>query len=233
MREFVEDGTVKAFALWNPGDLGYLAAYAANALVDGRHHRRGGRHLRGRRPGRVHRRRRRRRRCSATRSCSTRTTSATSTSESRRPTLPAGPAPAGQACQHRAQPVSITHPEGAVVQRVCFQLQVRRDRMAEYRERHAAVWPEMLGALHETRMAQLLPVPARRRPADRVLRDPRPDRRPGGMAATEVNARWQAEMAEFFEELDGRPRTRASCPRRDLPPRGPAGNSARPATEEN
>ncbi len=24
------------------------------------------------------------------------------------------------------------------------------------------------------------------------------------MQATEVNARWQAEMAEFFEELDGR-----------------------------
>ena len=24
-----------------------------------------------------------------------------------------------------------------------------------------------------------------------------------GMAATDVNARWQAEMAEFFEELDG------------------------------
>ena len=24
-----------------------------------------------------------------------------------------------------------------------------------------------------------------------------------GMAATEVNARWQAEMAEFFVELDG------------------------------
>ena len=33
MREFVEDGTVQAFALWNPGDLGYLAAYAANALA--------------------------------------------------------------------------------------------------------------------------------------------------------------------------------------------------------
>ncbi len=25
-----------------------------------------------------------------------------------------------------------------------------------------------------------------------------------GMALTEVNARWQAEMAEFFEELEGR-----------------------------
>jgi rhamnose transport system substrate-binding protein len=35
MRDYVEDGTVTEFALWNPGDLGYLAAYAAKALVDG------------------------------------------------------------------------------------------------------------------------------------------------------------------------------------------------------
>lgn len=35
MREYVEDGTVEAFALWNPADLGYLAAYTAKALVDG------------------------------------------------------------------------------------------------------------------------------------------------------------------------------------------------------
>ena len=35
MREYVENGTVEAFALWNPADLGYLAAYAAKALVDG------------------------------------------------------------------------------------------------------------------------------------------------------------------------------------------------------
>lgn len=35
MRKYVEDGTVKAFALWNPEDLGYLAAFAAKALVDG------------------------------------------------------------------------------------------------------------------------------------------------------------------------------------------------------
>ena len=34
--------------------------------------------------------------------------------------------------------------------RVCFQLQVRPDRIAEYRERHAAVWPEMLDALRAT-----------------------------------------------------------------------------------
>jgi rhamnose transport system substrate-binding protein len=35
MREYVEDGTVEAFALWNPNDLGYLATQAAAALVAG------------------------------------------------------------------------------------------------------------------------------------------------------------------------------------------------------
>ena len=35
MREYVKDGTVKEFALWNPEDLGYLSAYAAKALIDG------------------------------------------------------------------------------------------------------------------------------------------------------------------------------------------------------
>lgn len=35
MREYVEDGTVEAFALWNPEDLGYLAAWTAHALATG------------------------------------------------------------------------------------------------------------------------------------------------------------------------------------------------------
>jgi rhamnose transport system substrate-binding protein len=35
MREYVENGTVTEFALWNPEDLGFLAAYTAKALVDG------------------------------------------------------------------------------------------------------------------------------------------------------------------------------------------------------
>jgi rhamnose transport system substrate-binding protein len=34
MRPYVEDGTVESFALWNPGDLGYLAVYATEALVN-------------------------------------------------------------------------------------------------------------------------------------------------------------------------------------------------------
>jgi rhamnose transport system substrate-binding protein len=35
MRQYIKDGTVTSFALWNPGDLGYLAAYTAKALIDG------------------------------------------------------------------------------------------------------------------------------------------------------------------------------------------------------
>jgi rhamnose transport system substrate-binding protein len=35
MRKFVQDGTVKSFALWDPTKLGYLATYAAAALASG------------------------------------------------------------------------------------------------------------------------------------------------------------------------------------------------------
>ena len=87
--------------------------------------------------------------------------------------------------------------------RVCFQLQVDPARIDEYRMRHAAVWPDMLAALHETGW----------RNYSLFLRDDgmligyfeTPDLQAAldGMAATEVNARWQAEMAEFFLDLDG------------------------------
>jgi L-rhamnose mutarotase len=88
--------------------------------------------------------------------------------------------------------------------RVCFQLQVKPDRIDEYRRRHAAVWPEMLRALADTGWHNY----------SLVLRDdglligyvetPSLAEAQAGMAATEVNARWQAEMAEFFEDLEGR-----------------------------
>jgi rhamnose transport system substrate-binding protein len=35
MREYVKNGTVAEFALWNPADIGYLAAYAGVALASG------------------------------------------------------------------------------------------------------------------------------------------------------------------------------------------------------
>jgi len=36
MKKYVADGTVKSFALWNPANLGYLAAYAAVELASGK-----------------------------------------------------------------------------------------------------------------------------------------------------------------------------------------------------
>ncbi len=35
MKPYIKDGTVKAFELWNPTDLGYLAGYAAASLASG------------------------------------------------------------------------------------------------------------------------------------------------------------------------------------------------------
>ncbi len=90
------------------------------------------------------------------------------------------------------------------MQRVCFQLQVRPDRIEEYRERHAAVWPEMLTALEAAgwQRYSLFLSP------DGLLigyfETPDLARAQAAMAATDVNARWQAEMAELFVELDGR-----------------------------
>ncbi|HEV7647021.1 MAG TPA: L-rhamnose mutarotase, partial [Actinophytocola sp.] len=85
----------------------------------------------------------------------------------------------------------------------CFLLRVRASRLAEYRRRHEAVWPDMLAALRETgwrnyslflRPDGLLVGYFETDDLDAAL---------AGMAATDVNARWQAEMAPFFEELDG------------------------------
>src|ERR1035437_8138950 len=37
-----------------------------------------------------------------------------------------------------------------LMQRICFVLQVKPERLAEYKERHRHVWPEMRAALRET-----------------------------------------------------------------------------------
>src|SRR3954454_10636435 len=88
--------------------------------------------------------------------------------------------------------------------RYCFHLQVRPERMAEYVERHQAVWPEMQDALRATgwrnyslflRSDGLL--------IGYVESDDLAASQ-AAMAQTDVNARWQAEMAEFFTGIDGR-----------------------------
>lgn len=90
------------------------------------------------------------------------------------------------------------------MERVCFRLQVRKDRMAEYVERHKAVWPEMLQALRETGWTNYS---IYLDPIDGLLigylETPDLEAAKAGMAAREINAKWQADMAPFFEALNG------------------------------
>ena len=87
--------------------------------------------------------------------------------------------------------------------RYCFQLQVKPDRIAEYRERHAAVWPEMLRALAETGWHNYSLFLREDGLLVGYLETEDFAAAQAGMEATDVNARWQAEMAPFFESLDG------------------------------
>jgi len=94
------------------------------------------------------------------------------------------------------------------MERVCFLLRVRPDRLEEYKARHREVWPDMLDALRATGWTNyslfldgdgLLVGYLETDDFEAAL---------SGMEATDVNARWQAEMAEFFElPGDARPDT--------------------------
>jgi L-rhamnose mutarotase len=87
--------------------------------------------------------------------------------------------------------------------RYCFLLQVRPELLGEYRQRHAAVWPDMLRALRASgwRNYSLFA-----RPDGLLVGYVEADdlgAAQQAMAGTEVNARWQAEMSRYFTGLDG------------------------------
>jgi L-rhamnose mutarotase len=87
--------------------------------------------------------------------------------------------------------------------RVCFTLRVRPDRLDEYRERHAAVWPDMLAALAETGWSNYSLFLGDDGLLVGYLETDDFDTARAQMAEREVNARWQAEMAPFFEGTGG------------------------------
>jgi L-rhamnose mutarotase len=90
------------------------------------------------------------------------------------------------------------------MERVCFQLQVKPERIAEYRARHASVWPELREALAATgwRNYSLFLSPTGTLIGYLETDDFEAAR--AAMERTDVNARWQAEMGHFFADLAGR-----------------------------
>lgn len=89
------------------------------------------------------------------------------------------------------------------MQRICFVLQVKPERLEEYKERHRAVWPDMVEALRETgwnNYSLFL------RPDGLLvgyLETANFENARASMSKREVNERWQREMAGFFVQDDG------------------------------
>lgn len=82
--------------------------------------------------------------------------------------------------------------------RYCFISRVRPDRLAEYREAHAAVWPEMLEALRDSGWRDYrLYLSGDGLLVGQVEADDLVAAQQA-MARTGVNPRWQASMERFF-----------------------------------
>lgn len=89
------------------------------------------------------------------------------------------------------------------MQRICFLLKVKKDRLDEYKARHQNVWPEMREALSRTGWHNYSLFLREDGLLVGYLETEDFQAAQEGMEKEEVNARWQAEMAEFFEALDG------------------------------
>ncbi len=90
------------------------------------------------------------------------------------------------------------------MERVCFLLKVKSERLEEYKERHKAVWPEMLEALRETGWGNYSLFLREDGLLVGYVETPDYASALSGMAGREINQRWQREMAPFFEGLEGR-----------------------------
>ena len=86
------------------------------------------------------------------------------------------------------------------MERVGFTMRLQPGQEAEYRRRHAAVWPEMLDAL-KAAGARDYSIFLRGNDLFAYLEVDDFARFRAHMAATEINDRWQAEMAELIDPL--------------------------------
>ena len=90
------------------------------------------------------------------------------------------------------------------MQRVCFLLKVKPDKLEEYKKAHETVWPEMLQALRETGWHNYSLFLRADGLLVGYLETPDFAAALTGMAAQPINERWQREMAPYFEQLEGR-----------------------------
>lgn len=88
--------------------------------------------------------------------------------------------------------------------RYCFVSQVDPRHLDAYRERHAAAWPEMLAALRDAGWRDYSLFLSDDGTLVGIFEADDKDLAQARMAGTDVNTRWQAEMAQLFVG-DGNP----------------------------
>jgi L-rhamnose mutarotase len=89
------------------------------------------------------------------------------------------------------------------VQRVCFVLKVRPNRLEDYRIRHRTVWPAMTSALSSAGWRNYTLF---LRPDGLLVGYLHCDdfeKAKSSMKSLDVNTLWQQEMSSFFEDLEG------------------------------
>jgi L-rhamnose mutarotase len=87
--------------------------------------------------------------------------------------------------------------------RYCFLLHVRPELLDEYKERHTAVWPDMLRAL---KLAGWERYSLFAKPDGLIVGYTEAEDLEAAqhaMAATDANTRWQSEMRRYFVSIDG------------------------------
>jgi L-rhamnose mutarotase len=87
------------------------------------------------------------------------------------------------------------------MERVCFTARVRQDRLGDYTERHQNVWPEMAEALRAAGWNNYSLFLTGDGLLIGYLETEDFAAAQEQMAVTDINARWQAEMAEYFDEI--------------------------------
>jgi L-rhamnose mutarotase len=99
------------------------------------------------------------------------------------------------------QTMNKTEGQNGKMQRVCFLLRVKSNRLTEYKSAHQNVWPEMRAALSQhgwTNYSLFLK-------SDGLLvgyvETPDFKKAVDGMQTEDVNTRWQAAMKDFFTSL--------------------------------
>ncbi|WP_309127468.1 L-rhamnose mutarotase [Microbacterium sp.] len=89
--------------------------------------------------------------------------------------------------------------------RHCFQLRVRPELVDEYLARHTPVWPEMLAEIAAAGRRNYSLFLGENGVLVGYYETDDDEAAQAYLAASEVAARWEAEMGRFFVDLDGRP----------------------------